>query len=358
MLHARLLVLAVAACSSPAPPRASIPDDASDARRADAHDTRDGRDSRRWLAGDIHMHVAPPDDPSDVRMAIAAIAEAARENKLDFVVLTPHLWPGRRGAAFDREWKTLATDARAMRAPIMIPGVEWTTPLGHFTVAGIDVTQVGKDFLVSAHQLGAFISVNHPFAVPTKLPAIRASHFDMSYRAWTAGKPADAPLDGVEVFNVPLALANLVSRPGGKTGEERAWLEADRAARVDRRRLTPVGGTDNHAFHVVATTWVLAYEATEAAILEALRAGATCIGGPEAGSFRATGDGGRLARIGDGVQAAHTITLVWDGLAQLFIDGIDAGEHAGGFVAATAGLPHTYRIVVGASRSGFIYANL
>ncbi|HEY5933059.1 MAG TPA: CehA/McbA family metallohydrolase [Kofleriaceae bacterium] len=351
MLHARLLVLAVAACSSPAPPRANVPEDASDARRVV---------ERRWLAGDIHMHVAPPDDSSDVRMAITEIADAARANQLDFVVLTPHLWPGRRGAAFDREWKALASDARAIRAPIMIPGVEWTTPLGHFTVAGIDITQVGKDFLASAHELGAFISVNHPFAVPTKLPAIRASHFDMSYRAWTAtgARPTEAPLDGVEVFNVPLALANLISRPGGKTGEERAWLEADRLARIERRRLTPVGGTDNHALHVVATTWVLAYEATETAILEALRAGATCIGGPEAGTFRATGDDGKLARIGDGVQAAHTITLVWDGLAQLFVDGIDAGEHIGGFVAATAGLPHTYRIVVGASRSGFIYANL
>lgn len=306
------------------------------------------------------MHVAPPDDTGDVRMTIAEVAEAARANELDFVLLTPHLWPGRRGAAFDREWQALARGARATRAPIMIPGVEWTTPVGHFTVAGIDITKVGADFLASAHELGAFISVNHPFAVPTKLPAIRASHFDMSYRAWTAGKAqhAEVPLDGVEVFNVPLALANLISRPGGKTGEERAWLEADRLARVERRRLTPVGGTDNHAFHVVATTWVLAFEATEAAILEALRAGSTCIGGPEAGSFRATGDDGRPARIGDAVTAADTIKLVWDGLAQLFIDGIDAGEHLGGFVAATAGLPHTYRIVVGASRSGFIYANL
>jgi len=351
MLHARLLVLAVVACSSPAPPRPSVPNDAADARVADASG------SRRWFAGDIHMHVAPPDDASEVRMGIAEVANSAREAKLDFVVLTPHLWPGRRGAAFDREWRALATTARETRAPIMIPGAEWTTPLGHFTVAGIDITQVGKDFLASAHELGAFISVNHPFAVPTKLPAIRASHFDMSYRAWT-GNAAAAPIDGVEVFNVPLALANLISRPGGKTGEERAWLEADRLAREQRHRLTAVGGTDNHAFHVVATTWVFAYEATESAILEALRAGATCIGGPEAGSFRATGDGGISARIGEIVSAAHRITLAWDGLAQLFIDGIDVGEHLGGFVAATAGLPHTYRIVVGASRSGFIYSNL
>ena len=43
---------------------------------------------------------------------------------------------------------------------------------------------------------------------------------------------------------------------------------------------------------------------------------------------------------------------------RLLVVALAAGEHAGGFVAATAGLPHTYRIVVGASRSGFVYANL
>ena len=48
---------------------------------------------RRWLAGDLHMHVAPP-DTDDVTASISDIAHAATEAGMDFVVLTPHLWDG------------------------------------------------------------------------------------------------------------------------------------------------------------------------------------------------------------------------------------------------------------------------
>jgi hypothetical protein len=349
-----VVVASCLGCSSPSPPEAR-PSTAGDAKVIEVP-FRSSIDARRWLAGDVHMHVAPPDDPADVKLNVSQIAAAARDAKLDFLVLTPHVWPARRGAAFDREWQAMAREARATKVPALIPGVEWTTGGGHFTVAGVDVTKLGTDFLASADASGAFLSVNHPFAVPTKLPAVRASHFDMSYRAWT-GTAAAAPIDAVEVWNLPLALANLISRPGGRTGEERAWSAADRLAREQRRRITAVGGSDNHQLVIVATTWVLALEATETAILEALRAGATCVGGPEAGSFRARGDEGWV-RIGGIITAAHTAHLVWDGLARLFVDGVDRGEHAGGFVHPTDGVQHTYRIVVGASRSGFIYANL
>jgi hypothetical protein len=312
-------------------------------------------DHRRWFAGDVHMHCSPPDDPADVSLGIDQIAARAREQKMDFVVLTPHLWPSRRGHGFDAQWREMATTARKVASPTLIPGIEWTTPQGHFTVAGVDVPVLGKDLLASAHALGAFISVNHPFAVPTNLP-VMASHYDMSYRAWTAGG-ASQPIDSVEVWNVPLSIANIVSRPGGKTGEERAWLAADQLARGEHRRLTAVGGTDNHKFAVVATTWVLALDATEGALLDALRAGATCVGGPEAGSFHARGDGDWVG-IGGVIAAAHTATLAWDGVARLFVDGIDTGEHTGGYTHDAAGATHTYRIVSGPSRSGFIYANL
>ena len=53
-----------------------------------------------------------------------------------------------------------------------------------------------------------------------------------------------------------------------------------------------------------------------------------------------------------------SITLAWIGVARLFIDGRDLGEHDGGFVHDTGGGLHTYRIEHGRSRSGFIYANL
>ena len=303
------------------------------------------------------MHVAPPDDPHDVVMGVQQIAEAAVTAGLDFVVLTPHLWDTRWGEAFRAQWKTLANDAAAIATPTMIPGVEWTHPDGHFTVAGVDITALRGPFLAAADAAGAFISANHPFAVPTKIPGVRASHLDMSYRPWSQHRAGFTAIDGAEVWNVPLSLANLISRPGGRTGEERAWSELDRVVHAEHRRMVAVGGTDNHRMHVIATTWVLAIDATAGSILDALARGATCIGGPEAGSFRARGVNDHWVRIGESV-AARMITLAWDGTARLYIDDVDAGEHAGGFVHDTGDTLHTYRIVVGGSRCGFIYANL
>jgi hypothetical protein len=345
----------VAACSSSpssSPPASGPPVPTS---QRDASVT----DHRRWLAGDLHMHVAPP-DTDDVTASIADIAHAATEAGMDFVVLTPHLWDGqwqehrqeRRMA-----WRAFAKAAREVASPTLIPGTEWTTRSGHFTVAGADLAAIDSDdFLAAAHAAGAFISVNHPFAVPTHVPNVRISDFDMSYRVWSQRVPGFTAIDGAEVWNVPLALANLLVRPGGKTSEERSWVELDRIVHEEHRAVTAVGGTDDHHGHAMATTWVLAADASEPAILAGLRDHATCVGGPEAGSFRAKGDAGWVT-IG-GTVIAQTITLAWTGTARLFIDGVDRGEHDGGFVHATNGELHTYRIAVGRSRSGFIYANL
>jgi hypothetical protein len=319
----------------------------------------DAGDRRMWFAGDVHMHVAPPDDPKDVMLSVRQIAEAATKTGMDFVVLTPHLWESRWGGEFRRQWKQLAEDAAAIAKPTMIPGVEYGDRDGHFTVTGVDVAALrGKRFLPAADAAGAFISANHPFAVPTRIPGFRVSHFDISYRPWSRRQKGFTAIDGAEVFNAPLALANLISTPGGRTGEARAWTELDRVVHAEKRRVTAVGGTDNHKLNVSATTWVLALDASAGAILDALVHGATCVGGPEAGTFRAQGDGaGQWARIGESV-VAKTVTLAWDGVARLFVDDVDRGEHDGGFVHETNGAIHTYRIVMGRSRCGFIYANL
>ena len=317
-------------------------------------------DIRQWFAGDLHMHVQPPDEPHEVRMSLLEIAAAAREADLDFLVLTPHLYPHQVGEAYDDRWSEMAELARMNHDPLLIPGVEWSTALGHFTVAGVDVTKLDRDFLEAARREGAFISVNHPFAVPTKIGTIEASHTDLSYRAWTTSSELDTSvlLDGVEVWNAPLGLANLISRPGGTTGEERAWTALNKLVHSQRRKATAVGGSDNHEHAVFATTYVLAEELTEDAILDGLRHGATCVGGVEAGSFRARGDDGTWVRIGGEVRAALMATLAWDGVARLYIDDRDMGEFVGGFVHATGGTLHTYRIVQGTSRCSFIYANL
>ncbi len=318
-------------------------------------------DPRRWLAGDLHMHVQPM-DAEGVVLSISDIAAEAARIGLEFVVLTPHLRPSRWSDDYRRRWRAFAAEARAVVAPTMVPGIEWTTKTGHFTIAGAEIDRIrDRDVRGSAASAGAFVSVNHPFAVPTNIPGVAVSHVDMSYRRWTRGEATDPDLDGVEVWNAPLALANLVSRPGGQTAERHAWSAANRSVHERRQRIAAVGGSDNHRHNVLATTWVLAAEATERAILEALHGAATCIGGPEAGSMRARGDADppdRWVSIGGMIAAPITAILTWTGQATLFIDDVDVGSHDGGYVHATGGGLHTYRIEQAASRCGFIYANL
>jgi hypothetical protein len=353
----RTILLVLVACSSPSP--AARPGDAGRTGPvAPVATDAPPPATMRWLAGDVHEHVAPLD--TDVDLDADQIAAAARQRGMDFVVLTPHLHPWQwSDGSYAQRWRQLADHARTITGVTLVPGVEWTTPVGHFTVTGVDIDELGPDLLASAHARHAFISVNHPFAVPTRIGHIAVSHYDMSYRVWTAHAPGFTAIDGVEVWNVPLSLANLVSRPGGATGEARAWLAADRVVHDELRRITIVGGTDNHHRGVAATTWVLAADRSEAAILDALRAGRTCVGGSEAGSLRARGDGDATwVGIGGTVHAPSRVTLAWDGVARLYIDGIDAGEHRDGFAHDTAGALHTYRIEQGSSRCGFVYANL
>jgi hypothetical protein len=317
-------------------------------------------DPRRWLAGDLHLHVAPLDHREGVTLDVSDITG------LDFVVVTPHLWkstwssPTRR-ARYLAQWRDLATAARSSTDVTIIPGVEYGVPgLGHFGVSGVDLTTLdasGADFLAAARSAGAFVVVNHPFAVPTQIPGIPISEKDLSFRPWATGKGTAPALDGVEVWNVPLGLANLVSRPGGQTGEERAFGAADELARRERRRVTVVGGSDDHRGFVRATTWVLAADAGETSIVAALRAGATCVGSPDAGSLEARGDGDWV-RIGETVRATSRVELRWQGRARLFVDGVDRGEHDGAFTHDDAAGVHTYRLVAGSSRCGFVYSNL
>src|SRR5688572_4755838 len=69
-------------------------------------------DTRQWFAGDLHMHVQPPDEPHEVQMSLLEIAGAAREADLDFLVLTPHLYPNQVGDDYDHRWNEMAELAR------------------------------------------------------------------------------------------------------------------------------------------------------------------------------------------------------------------------------------------------------
>src|SRR5687768_13805790 len=47
--------------------------------------------SLELLAGDFHCHVSPPDGPSHVARGLQATIDLANRERLDFVVLTPHV---------------------------------------------------------------------------------------------------------------------------------------------------------------------------------------------------------------------------------------------------------------------------
>jgi hypothetical protein len=255
----------------------------------------------------------------------------------------------------------MAAKARAIPGITMIPGVEWGLDgVGHFGVSGVALDTVGgDDFLASVHALGAFIVANHPFAVPTRVPGRPDSFRNLSYTPWTThrGLVRHDPIEGVEVWNQMLRQARLVS----EQSEARGFVVADAMARADHRPIALVGGSDNHRMYVKPTTWVLATDASEASILAALHAGATCVGGVEAGSLEAHGDGDppdRWAAIGDSARATTRVELRWQGRARLFVDGTDRGWQEHGWIDDAAGGMHTYRIEIGRSRCGFVYANL
>jgi hypothetical protein len=312
------------------------------------------------------MHTAPPGWRKDVELTISEIARAARHKGLAFVILTPHLWestwrvPERRDR-WQSEWTSMAARARAQRGVTLIPGVEWGIDgIGHFGVSGIPLdTLDGDDFLAAAHDAGAFVVVNHPFVVPTRKPGIRVSFRNMSYRPWTTRPDPTRhdPIDGVEVWNVLHRRSHLVS----ERGESRGFDAADRLVRTDHRAIAVVGGTDNHKQDIRITTWVLATDASEPAVLDALRRGATCVGGLEGSTLEAHGDldpPDRWVPIGDSAHAASRLELRWKGRARVFVDSVDLGLHDGTFTDDHAAGLHTYRIERAHSRCGFVYANL
>ncbi len=368
-----LLPLLLAACGSPRPERAPAREPtvvASLAVPAAAPAAVE-----RWIPGDLHEHVSPP-DRNDVTVDVAAVVAMAHERGLEFVVLTPHMWnnewvvPEVRDS-FVSKWKKLVEAAAAPGPVTLLPGTEYAIRgVGHFGVLGADLaalcTQAGDSgcdpmqFLAAARAAGGFITVNHPFAVPTNIPGVGASHHDMSFRPWTSGTGEVPALDAVEIWNLPLSLANIVSTPGGETGETRALARADQLVHTLGRRIALVGGSDNHTHMLWPTTWVRARDRSAAAILAGLQAGRVCVGSPDAGDLEARGErdpAGTWQGIG-GVVTGGTVTLRWHGEGELFVDGQSRGVHDGGLTVTSDLALHTFRLVKGRSRCGFLYANL
>jgi hypothetical protein len=338
-------------------------------------------------AGDMHCHVQPPDHPDEARRTLAQTTELAKEEGLDFVVLTPHV-PARFFADADaRTW--VAESQRALRAeiarqgpdaPVYIPGFEYTDPaFGHagFGFADLDEVladvplEVARDhperFVERFVAHGGVLVVNHPLVTPLRswVPLARA---DLSWRPWTQSGPFPAEIlaidrlaDGYEAYNLAATYLRDRFLLGDTDRSLRATLaRMDREIASSQRRMAPVGGSDSHGHHLRAVMYVLAEGPDAKSVRDAVRAGRVCVREPAGCTFEARGaaewvvSGGALEGV-DVVQArasGDSVTIVLDGAA---VARPSAGETVR--VPVARGRCSVVRAEVDLGFSGPIYVN-
>lgn len=217
-----------------------------------------------WYRGDLHLHTAHSDGSCAsqsgrrVPCPLYRTLEAAAERGLDFVAVTEHNTTSHHEA--------LAELQPAFDQLLLIPGREITTFQGHANVFGTTAPldfQLGGPRAPALHHIldqaeaaGALVSVNHP-GLPSGEACMGCG--------WTA-PTGDPRIAAVEAVN------------GGNAVGLAFW-----EARLNEgRRVTAVGGSDNHDAALdparapavgVPTTVVFAEALSQAAILDAIRAG-------------------------------------------------------------------------------------
>ncbi|MGZ3478282.1 MAG: CehA/McbA family metallohydrolase [Polyangiales bacterium] len=319
-----------------------------------------GTTSMQVLAGDLHCHVAPPDDPSDVTRGLHRTADLAREESIDFVVLTPHVWSR---FFLDGKLRDVVADGqRELRAAIaveekrtgvvFVPGMEYTDhQYGHVGVSfgDLDATladvPLGSD--LSAHPEkfferwvahGGLLVIHHPFVTPIASSPIAMGKADLSWRPFTTEGVFPGEIDavtrlaqGFEAYN--LTATHLRDRYLLQDGEVtiRATLnQLDREVRAQGRRIAAVGGSDSHEDHLRAATFVFAKSRTASAIREAIVAGRTCVRDGAACTFVARKPGGAIAHVGDAIQDAETLEVAAQADdVEVFLDGASVATITG-----------------------------
>ncbi len=204
----------------------------------------------RVLAADFHVHTAL----SDGGLSPLAIAAHARRRGLDVVAVTEH--NGILSAAIAK----LAARFVGEGAPLVIMGEEITTHRAHLIAVGLSQgiapTTNPRDAVRSVHEQGGVVIAAHPVK-----------------RYWPALLPVRDELDGAEVAH-PFANPSARASRGG-------WRSEDLAAFYEHegRRLAAIGSSDYHwgAGMGSVRTWVFATEASERAVIDAIRAGRTVV---------------------------------------------------------------------------------
>jgi len=340
------------------------------------------------LAGDMHCHISPPDSPRDVTRGVAETLALAREEKLDFVILTPHLQarffadPAARAQALAGQAELRrAFAASAGGSTVFIPGFEYTDhEFGHVGASFADLARVLAEVPVDVAVAdparfferwvadGGVLVVNHPVVTPLHSIFSRA-RADMSWRPWTSHPPFPAEIlavnrlaIGFEAYNV--AITHL--RDGLLLGDLDSSLREvtgliDRDILGTRRRIAPVGGSDSHAVWIRAATFVLAQSRTEAGIRDALLGGRTCVRSPAACSLEVRSPGGSWVSVGGAVRSGATVEVRARGEAIVVMrDGAPVAQPASGAVAGVevpAGRCSLIRAHVDDSYSAPVYVN-
>lgn len=338
------------------------------------------------VAGDLHVHVAPPDDASDVTRALPRTADLAKAEGIDFVVLTPHVWsrfyldPKLRDVVQkgQRDLRAAIAVEEKRTGVVFVPGMEYTDQTyGHVgvtfgdleaTLADVPVDAPPEKFFERWVAHAGLLTIHHPLVTPIASSPVAMGKADLSWRPFTAEGPFPAEIDavtrlaqGFEVFN--LTATHLRDRYLLLDGEVtiRATLDRlDREVRAQGRRIAALGGSDSHEDHLRAATFVLARARTAPAIYEAILHGRTCVRDGAACTLVAKKPKGVLAHVGDAIEGADVLEVAAQAEdVEIFLDGASVASPEGERFA-TVKVPtrcSVLRARVGKGWSSPIYVN-
>lgn len=220
-----------------------------------------------WYAGDLHVHSS---ESGDAVASLDAIALAAAEAGLDFVVITDH----NTVSHLD-----LLVDAQARHPDVLlIPGTEFTTYAGHANAIGVrgwvdhKLGQPGVTMEAAAEayaQQGALLSINHPTldlgdrcigcAWSQPIPEQNLAAMEIGTGGWTPVGNLFTP-SAIALWDGLCAEGRRIAAVGG-SDDHRAGTSTDPFS-------SPIGSP---------TTMVWAESLSEQAILDGIAAGRTVV---------------------------------------------------------------------------------